>query len=424
MSKPLFHDPPIKKMGDVITGKTPETAVSENYGTDYMFITPNELHGGYIIKRAERGLSEQGFASIKNNTISGISVLVGCIGWDMGNVALCLDTCATNQQINSITNFKDDYNPYYVYYWLAIKKNYLFQISSVTRTPILNKSVFEDILIPMPEIDIQNRIVDVLSAIDRKISINNNIIAELEAMAKTIYEYWFVQFDFPDENGNQYRSSGGEMEWNRQLKREIPQGWKVELISKCCSIVDCLHSKKPDMQFEKEDFYLIQLENIVDTGLVDLSQKYYVARLMYEEWTSRIEVKSGDLIMTNAGRVGAVARIPDHVKAGIGRNMTAIRPISIPALVLYYFFASSDIKGQIKANTDSGSFFGSLNVRGIKELCITLPSGSDMSILGAFEKVVSPIRKKIEETAQENLELVKLRNWLLPMLMNGQARVE
>ena len=243
MSKPLFHDTPIKKMGDVITGKTPETAVSENYGTDYMFITPNELHGGYIIKRAERGLSEQGFASIKNNTISGISVLVGCIGWDMGNVALCLDTCATNQQINSITNFKDDYNPYYVYYWLAIKKNYLFQISSVTRTPILNKSVFEDILIPMPEIDIQNRIVDVLSAIDRKISINNNIIAELEAMAKTIYEYWFVQFDFPDENGNPYRSSGGEMEWNRQLKREIPQGWKVELISKCCSIVDCLHSK-------------------------------------------------------------------------------------------------------------------------------------------------------------------------------------
>jgi type I restriction enzyme, S subunit len=145
----------------------------------------------------------------------------------MGNVALCVDTCATNQRINSITNFNKEYNPYYIYYWLSTKKDYLFQIASVTRTPILNKSTFEEILVPMPELGVQNNIVSVLSAIDRKIQLNNRIIAELEEMAKTIYNYWFVQFDFPNAEGKPYRSSGGEMVWNEQLKREIPKGWEV-----------------------------------------------------------------------------------------------------------------------------------------------------------------------------------------------------
>jgi hypothetical protein len=94
---------------------------------------------------------------------------------------------------------------------------------------------------------------------------------------------------------------------------------------------------------------------------------------MYDLWTSRIEVSKGDLVITNASRVGSVARVTAKLKAGIGRNMTAIRPRDIPDLFLYYFITGSDFTVQIKVNTDSGSFFGSLNVRGIKELCVTLP---------------------------------------------------
>ena len=176
-----YINTPINKIGRVVTGKTPSTAKLEYYNGEIMFITPTELHSDFIVESSEKTITQKGFNSIKNNTISGTSVMVGCIGWDMGNVALCTETCATNQQINSITAIKTQYNPLYLYYWLKTKKEYLFSIASVTRTPILSKGVFEEVLIPMPKKEVQDAIVEVLSSIDKKIAVNNHINDNLAA---------------------------------------------------------------------------------------------------------------------------------------------------------------------------------------------------------------------------------------------------
>lgn len=128
-------------------------------------------------------------------------------------------------------------------------------------------------------------------------------------------------------------------------------------------------------------------------------------------------------MITNAGRVGDIARIPEGIICGIGRNMTAIRAVNVDPIFMYYFFASSDMKAQIKSNTDTGSFFGSLNVRGIKQLIMPIPS-KESEIMNRFIDIVRPIRENLEMVAQQSQELLKLRDWLLPMLMNGQARVE
>lgn len=211
MSKVEYKNTLIKDIGRVVTGKTPKTKKSEFYGNGYMFITPAELHDGYNVQVSDKYITESGLQSIKSNCIDGTSVMVGCIGWDMGNVAICHRKCATNQQINSITDFNPKYNPFYTYYWLLTKKDYLFTIASVTRTPILSKSTFEEIVIPMPDRSIQDNVVGTLKPIDDMMENNKRICSELEAMAKTLYDYWFVQFDFPDENGKPYRTSGGEM---------------------------------------------------------------------------------------------------------------------------------------------------------------------------------------------------------------------
>lgn len=172
---------PICEIGRVVTGKTPLTGTSEYYNGSIMFITPTELHNGYMVRKSEKTITEEGLNSIKSNSIRGMSVLVGCIGWDMGNVAICDDTCATNQQINSITEIKSDYNPLYIYYWLCTQKTYLFSIASVTRTPILSKSTFEQILVPIPNKKDQDNIARLLSCIDEKIvknrCINDNLAA-------------------------------------------------------------------------------------------------------------------------------------------------------------------------------------------------------------------------------------------------------
>lgn len=123
MKKLKYEYVPIRKIGKVITGKTLPTSNREYYNRPYMFVSPTELHRNYAVIKTEKTITEAGMRSIKSNIIQGTSVLVGCIGWDMGNVAMCFDKCATNQQINSITDIKNEYNPYYVYYWLKGKKN-------------------------------------------------------------------------------------------------------------------------------------------------------------------------------------------------------------------------------------------------------------------------------------------------------------
>jgi type I restriction enzyme S subunit len=280
-----------------------------------------------------------------------------------------------------------------------------------------NFRLLEFPLIPLNE---QQKTAKVLSDLDAKIELNNRINTELESMAKTLYDYWFVQFDFPDANGKPYKTSGGEMVWNDELKREIPEGWEVEKVSDSSNIVDCLHSKKSDYNFVDEKIYLLQLENIKDDGLIDLSKKYYVTIEDYKKWTSRIEVKDDDIIITNAGRVAATAQIPNNVIAGIGRNITAIRPVSISPTFLFVAFQCSEMKRQITINTDSGTFFKSLNVKGIKELLIARPS---KNIEEKFENIAFPMRRKREYNQIQNQELAALRDWLLPMLMNGQVSV-
>ena len=286
--------------------------------------------------------------------------------------------------------------------------------------PQITFDLLSEYSIRVPHISEQQKIASVLSALDSKIEINNRINAELEAMAKTIYDYWFVQFDFPDKNGKPYKSSGGKMVWNEELKREIPEGWHVKSIEDCCKIIGCLHSKKPDTNFESEKYYLLQLENLLDNGLIDVSNKYYVSRDEYSKWTSRIEVKEHDILITNAGRVAATTQVPEEILTGIGRNITAIRPISISPTYLFLSFRGIDIVKQIKSNTDSGAFFSSFNVKGIKRLNFLIPSHK---IESDFEKVVYPIRRKREINLMESQQLASLRDWLLPMLMNGQVKV-
>ena len=171
------------EIGRIVTGKTPSTSHEEYYGGDHMFITPSELHGDYVVTSSAKTLTDDGMRSIHNNTISGDSVLVGCIGWDMGNAAICRSHCATNQQINSITDITEDVNPAYLYYWLSTKKDYLFSIASVTRTPILSKSTFEQIEVPLPEKNEQDRIARTLEGLDKAIQLNNQINDNLPAAA-------------------------------------------------------------------------------------------------------------------------------------------------------------------------------------------------------------------------------------------------
>lgn len=317
-----------------------------------------------------------------------------------------------------IKDFKGNHHKYIYYLLRTLGLN---KRGSGSGVPTMNRNHLHPLKVnAYLNFTTQQKIADVLSVLDSKIEINNRINAELELMAKTLYDYWFVQFDFPHKNGKPYKSSGGKMVWNEELKREVPEGWQVEGIEKSCTIIDCLHSKKSEFLFEDEHSFLLQLDNIKDDGLLDLTNKYYVTKEEYKRWTSRIEVKENDILITNAGRVAATVQIPKDLASGIGRNITAIRPININPTYLFLSFQGADIKRQIRLNTDSGAFFTSFNVKGIKKLQFIRPKNN---VEEKFEEIVCPVRNKRELNNLENQKLTHLRDWLLPMLMNGQVKV-
>lgn len=416
MSKPLFINTPIKRIGDVITGKTPQTAIPENFGTDYMFITPNELHTGYMVTKSEKGLSKRGFDSIKNNTIDGISVLVGCIGWDMGNVALCQDKCATNQQINAITNIREKYNPYYVYYWLKTKKDYLFKIASVTRTPILNKSTFENVLIPIPDRKVQDEIVSILSAIDEKIQLNNRIITELEEMAKTIYDYWFKQFDFPNSEGKPYKSSGGAMIWNGELKREIPNGWEKRTLETLVSITPNSFSPRK------------YGDNIVEHYSIPA---YDEKRFPVFEPASKIA--SGKYIVEKDNIL--FSKLNPHFKRIWDPYCLSDMSVCSTEFIVYkcnklnhrpFCFAvlNSDTFSQFAVSNSISSTGSRRRLTPEDTLQYVFVAPKDTKIIEDFCKFYEPILGKIKTNHIENHKLAILRDWILPMMMNEQVTLK
>lgn len=392
MNKVGYKLTAIKDIGKVVTGKTPLTAKPEYYNGPYMFVSPNELHDGYMITSSEKTITKEGLQSIKTNSINGISILVGCIGWDMGNVAMCFDECATNQQINSITDIKDEYNPYYVYYWLATKKEYLFSIASVTRTPILSKGTFQDVLIPIPDKDIQDKIADVLLSIDNKIEVNNKINETLQEQASLLYDYWFTQFDFPDETGSPYKSSGGKMVWNEQLKREIPEGWIVKPVSELLNVV---------------------------TGKEDAN--FSVIKGKYKFFTC-----SKDALLCNEfafdGKAILIAGNGDfNVKHYSGKfNAYQRTYVLIPENEKYYgtiYLAAARLINMFKKGSN-GSIVKFITKDDVDNIMITIPNND------TYFEVINHIITTIESKQRENEELSALRDWLLPMLMNGQVTVE
>lgn len=406
----------IKDIGNVVTGKTPQTAHAEFYGGDYMFITPTELHGGYKISSSEKTLTEAGLESIKTNSIDGISVLVGCIGWDMGNVAMCFEKCATNQQINSITQISEDYSPYFLYYWLSTKKEYLFSISSVTRTPILSKGVFEEIEIPSISRSEQDKIAKVLLVLDKKIKLNSEVNDNLAQQLRLLYDYWFTQFDFPDESGNPYRSSGGQMVWNNGLKRKIPESWCVVPLGEVSSFRNGINYDKNTTG--DTTYHIVNVRNISSSSIL-LDERELDEICLPCTQAEKYLVSNESILIARSGIPGAPRILynpsKDIIFCGFIICATPIDSILQHYLMLFL----KQLEGSTATQT-GGSILKNVSQDTLRDLLVPIPS---KDILTQFNQRVALIYEFMHNNLEETSKLQHLRDWLLPMLMNGQTTI-
>jgi type I restriction enzyme S subunit len=185
-------------------------------------------------------------------------------------------------------------------------------------------------------------------------------------------------------------------------------------------VIDCLHSKKPERRDSGKPF--LQLSNIRDDGLLDMIDSFLISDADYEAWTARMEASPGDCVITNVGRVGAVAQVPLGVRAALGRNMTGVRctpSFPFPSF-LVEALRSDSMKEEIARRTDTGTILNSLNVRSIPRLAITRPPDN---VVGAFEGCCRPLRERMERNLSESVTLTAISDFLLPKLMSGEIRV-
>ena len=315
-----------------------------------------------------------------------------------------------NQHV-SIIRCKNTEQSKYVMYYLQYIKKYLLQISKVggTRNALTKEAIGK---LPIKISDDCNKISKILDNIDKKIQINNKINQELESMAKTLYDYWFVQFDFPDQNGKPYKSSGGKMVYNPELKREIPEGWGVDSLWNIANFYNGLAMQKyrPDTN---EDDYLpvIKIREMMNGFSKDTER----ARL---DIPSEAVVDRGDILFSWSATLEVI--IWGKEKGALNQHIFKVTSDTYPKSFIYF-----ELKSYLKVFKAIAELrkttMGHITQDHLKQAKIVVPP---IELISKLDAKLQPIMLKQQILENQNQELTQLRDWLLPMLMNGQVKVE
>jgi len=351
----------------------------------------------------------------KDDLLFSYETRLGEVALMPGEVKACL-----GRRMGLLRPKKDKVIPQYFLY--AYLSPHFQQV--IARNTITGATVDRIALSDMPKFEIripplaeQKKTANLLFAIDKKIELNNKINTGLEAMAKLIYDYWFVQFDFPDASGKPYKSSGGKMVYNEPLKREIPEGWGVDIINNVIDVKDGTHdSPKP----ANEGYHLITSKNLKVEGL-DFENANIISKEDYESVNKRSKVETGDILFSMIGSIGAIYKVDEENIDFAIKNVALYKTSQKEGYrnYIYTFLKSYDMQ-RYMGNVISGSIQKFIGLGALRNMPLIL----DDVMIKEFEKATQNIFKKQTVIKLENQKLTELRDWLLPMLMNGQVTVK
>lgn len=281
--------------------------------------------------------------------------------------------------------------------------------------PQITFNELKNIEVLLPTIHEQILIAKMLDDLDEKIEINNKINDNLEKIAQAIFKQWFVDFEFPKENGEQYKSSGGEM-----IESElgmIPKGWKIESLGNLIDIVDN-RGKTPPQEKEKTEYPIIDVKALAGNGrVIDYKNCVkFVSKNTYENWFRSGHPKEGDVLMSTVGSLAELKIFYGSIGC-IAQNVVALRSKDISNLYLYQYL--KNIKGTL-VSYNIGSVQPSIKITHVTKHNMLVPN---KEIINKYHNKINEISKNIFINNKENEALIKLRDTLLPKLMSGEIRV-
>lgn len=286
----------------------------------------------------------------------------------------------------------------------------------------LNEDIFSYIKLWLPDYDTQTKIGDFFWDIEQKIRNNKKVLSELESMANLLYNYWFIQFDFPDAQGKPYKASGGKMVWNEELKRSVPDGWKYQPYSSCVESINTGLNPRDNFKLNTGGtIRYLTVKNLTTDGTIDFASCDCIDEEARTVVHNRSDIQVGDILFASISPLGRCYIIPEEPKDwDINESVFSIRPNreNMTSNYLYLTFMS-DFFVRLAEGNSAGSVFKGIRISELLNLKTIIPP---KEVLDAFDTVVNRLFELKTNAVNENQELTGLRDFLLPMLMNGQVK--
>ena len=308
-------------------------------------------------------------------------------------------------------------NPDFAFYLIPSKivRNQLSAAAQQTKIRHTSPDKIKDCSVWVPEYSEQEKIGKLLSRIDNKIAINRQINRNLEELAKQIYDYWFVQFDFPNEEGKPYKSSGGKMIWNETLKREIPESWESGKIGD-------LFESQAGFAFKSSEwshfgYPVLTIKNIQNDGSVSFNDTTFIKN--YNDKLEKYTVNNGNMIFAMSGNtIGKIGIIATNEKNVLINQRVLILRTTTSTIAFPYFIVSNQNVQNLVFQLGANSVQPNISEDKFKNIGICIPN---RKILQLFNVKLTSVFEKIISNRISIQELTTLRDSLLPLLMNGQV---
>jgi type I restriction enzyme S subunit len=392
----------LAELGRIVTGRTPPSSQPNHFGLEFPFVTPTDMDGRRLIDSTQRYLSQDGSKLLERIGIPPASVMVSCIGWQLGKVAIATRQCFTNQQINTVIP-NDKIEPLFLYYHLSTRRDEIRRLGSVgARTPIVNKSRFGEISIAVPPLDQQKRIVDVLQRFDELIENNSSRISALEQVARRLFDEWFVQLRAP---------SVESLPISKTTLGRMPNEWSAANVKDVASFI----SRGIAPCYADEGRSIVINQKCIRDGRLSLVPSRRQSKPIPLE---KLVVK-GDVLINSTGvgtlgRVAQVERIEDQVT--VDSHVTIVRPK--PGIDRDFFgLALLRLQPTLEALGVGSTGQTELGRDRIKKLDLIVPP---KNVQQTFGRIVRPMRALAYVLDLQNTNLRAQRDLLLPKLISGE----
>ena len=406
----------IDEIGEVVGGGTPSTKVQEFWDGDIAWLTPRDLSNYNLryVSRGERNISRKGLEKSSAKILPPNSVLLTTRA-PVGYVAIARNDISTNQGFRSVIP-KKGVSSEYLYYLLKNNTHYLKSHASGTTFGELAGSTLRSLKFAFPNFDEQKSIAKIFSDLESKIELNQKINKTLEAIGQAIFKHWFADFEFPNEKGKPYKSSGGEMV-DSELG-EIPRGWKIGELTEFLDFLEGPGIRNWQYTLGGTRFINIRL---IKNNDIDIANANYVSNEEAHGKYKHFLLEEKDMIVSTSGTLGRTAIVrKKHLPLMLNTSVIRFRPIDAESYPFMYQYLNSSLFYNELKSLASGSVqlnFGPMHLKSMKML---MPA---KEILNLYNKSVSCVYDKIVSNLDKSDILSHLRDSLLPRLMSGRIRV-